>query len=434
MFIGLILYNLIGGFLFFLGFPLLILYNLGRGKYGSRWMEYLGRYPLHLRTPKDAPQKRPIWVHAVSVGEIKAAVTLIRKLKERLPHVPVLVSTTTPAGRETAETLLGDETPVVYFPLDFWPAVKRALRFFRPRGFVVLETELWPNFLYLSSRGGARLILVNGRISERSFSRYKKAAFFWGPLLHRFEVLLVRDEEDGERFKALGADPAKVRVFGNIKYDGLAGQAQENLPVFWRRTLAIEEGAPVWVAGSTRSGEEAVLLDVYQELKVLFPDLILILAPRHLARIPQVEGLLKGRGMAYQLLGSLLASGERRKEEVILVDRMGDLFGLYSLATVVFCGGSLVPKGGQNILEAAAWGKVVFYGPHLEDFKDARRLLEKAGAGFTVENGKELKEKILHLLNHPEERTQRGRAGQRALQGYLGLTERAAEVIAERMK
>lgn len=267
MLLGLILYNLIGGLLFSLGFPILILYNLAQGKYSSRLVERLGRYPLYLRTPKDAPQKRPIWIHAVSVGEVKAAVALTRKIQAQLPEVPILFSTTTPAGRDTAEFLLGKEIPVVYFPLDFWPAVKRALRHIRPKAFVVLETELWPNFLFWAHRWGTRLVLVNGRISKGSFSRYRKIRFFLRPLLRRFRILLVREAEDGERFKALGADPAKVTILGNIKYDGLADQAQEVLERSWRKLLDIEEGTPVWVAGSTRNGEEAILVDVYREIK-----------------------------------------------------------------------------------------------------------------------------------------------------------------------
>ncbi|MEW6185607.1 MAG: 3-deoxy-D-manno-octulosonic acid transferase [Thermodesulfobacteriota bacterium] len=428
---GLILYNIITGFLFLIGFPFLILYNLAQGKYSSHLVERLGRYPLPLRPEKPYSGKGPIWVHAVSVGEIKAAVTLTRKIKAQLPDIPVLVSTTTPAGRETAERLLGKEIPLIYFPLDFFPCVKRAMNHIRPRAFVALETELWPNFIYLAERSGSSLILANGRISQRSFSRYKKIRWLLRPLLKRFDLLLVRDTEDAQRLVSLGADSRTVKVFGNIKYDGLLSQAGEALFSSLRQRLDIAVGRPVLVAGSTRSGEEAVLIEVYRQVKVHCPDLLLILAPRHIDRCPEIENLLQDQRLPFQLYGRVLSQREPWRTEILLVDRIGDLFALYSLATLAFCGASLVPKGGQNILEPAAWGKVVFYGPYMEDFKDARRLLEKAGAGFTVRDSGELERQVIYFLDHPEERERRGVAGREALKSQTGLTKKAAEIIAE---
>jgi 3-deoxy-D-manno-octulosonic-acid transferase len=429
--IGLILYNIVTGILFLIGFPFLILYNLAQGKYSSHLVERLGQYPLHLRPDKSCPGKGPIWIHAVSVGEIKAAVALTRKIKEQLPEVPVLVSTTTPAGRETAERLLGKEIPLIYFPLDFFPCVKRAMGHIRPRAFVALETELWPNFIYLANRSGSLLILANGRISQRSFSRYEKIRWLMGPLLKCFAVLLVRDAEDAERLVSLGADSESVKVFGNIKYDGLLIQAGAALSSSVRQKLEIADGTPVLVAGSTRSGEEAIIIEVYRQVKVHFPDFQLILAPRHIDRCPEIERLLQVQGLSCQLYGKILSQAESRRTEIVLVDRIGDLFALYSLATLAFCGASMVPKGGQNILEPAAWGKVVFFGPFMEDFKDARMLLEKAGAGFVVRDSGELKRKIIYFLEHPEERESRGASGREALKSQTGLTKKAAEIIAE---
>jgi 3-deoxy-D-manno-octulosonic-acid transferase len=431
---GLILYNILTGILFLIGFPFLILYNLVQGKYSSRLVERLGRYPLQLRPDSSSPGKGPIWVHAVSVGEIKAAVALTQKIKEHLPDVPILISTTTPAGRETAETLLGKDVPLIFFPLDFFPCVKRAVNFFRPRVFVALETELWPNFLFQAQKSGSSLILANGRISKRSYSRYKKIRWLLRPLLKQFKVLMVRDGEDAERLVSLGAERQTVQVIGNIKYDGLVNQARDTMSIPIRQRLNLPEGKPVLVAGSTRSGEETILIDVYQQVKALFPQMMLILAPRHTERCPDIESLLRRQGISYQLYGRILSAGETRQEDVILVDRIGDLFALYSLASFAFCGASLVPKGGQNILEPAAWGKVVFYGPYMEDFKDARRLLEKAGAGFMIRNREELKKKMVYFLEHPQEMEDRGRAGREVLKLQTGLTKKAAEIIAEVLK
>jgi 3-deoxy-D-manno-octulosonic-acid transferase len=426
--LGLLLYNILSGILFLVGFPFFILYNLAQGKYSDRLVERLGRYPQALRPDDSLPNARPIWIHAVSVGEVKAAAALTQKIKEQLPDVPILLSTTTPAGRETAEKLLGNKIPLIYYPLDFFLCVKRALKFFRPRAFIALETELWPNFLFQAHKSGSKLILVNGRISERSFKRYSKIRWLLGPLLKKFRVLMVRHPDDAGNFISLGAGPDQVRVLGNIKYDGLVNQAQGALKISLRQRLHLNGEGPVIVAGSTRGGEEVILLSVYKRLKDSFPGLILILAPRHINRCPELETLLQRQGVAYQLYSQIRG---QRKEAVILIDRIGDLFALYSLATLVFCGASLVPKGGQNILEPVAWGKPVFYGPYMEDFKDARDLLEKAGAGIQVADEIELYERMHYLLGHPEEGAEKGEAGRQALKSQTGLTQTAAERIAE---
>ena len=428
---GLLLYNILTGFAFLVGFPFLILYNLAQGKYSNRLVERLGRYPLHLRPDFDLPNKRPLWIHGVSVGEIKAATALIQRIKEQLPDVPVLLSTTTPAGRETAERALGKEIPIVYYPLDFYPCVKRALNFFRPRAFIALETELWPNFLAQVHKAGCPLILVNGRISDRSFGRYRKLRWLFKPLLRRFEILLVRHIDDADHLIALGAGADRVRVLGNIKYDGLLDHAQEQVRLKIKKIIPLQEGAPVLVAGSTRGGEEEILLSVYGILKKSLPDLRLILAPRHIQRCPEIEKLIGKAGASCQRFSDLSKREKPEQDSVILIDTIGDLFAVYSLATLVFCGASLVPKGGQNILEPAAWGKPVVYGPYMNDFKDARSLLEKAGGGISVSDEKELAERLLYFFSHPEEAEDRGEAGRQALKSQMGLTQKAAEIISE---
>jgi 3-deoxy-D-manno-octulosonic-acid transferase len=431
MSINLTLYNIFSGIIFLVGFPFLILYNLSQGKYSNRLVERLGRYPQFLRAHDDSNNSKPIWVHAVSVGEVKAAIALTRRIKELLPVVPILLSTITPAGRDTAERLLGKEIPVIYFPLDFYPCVKRAIKLIRPRAFVALETELWPNFLFQAYKSGCILILANGRISSRSFKRYMTFRWLFRPVLEKFKVLMVRDAEDADHFRALGAVPERILVLGNIKYDGLLDQTKESLPAMIRQRLQLSEDKPVIVAGSTRGGEEALLLAVYNRLKVAFPDLILVLVPRHIHRCPEIENLFQTQGISYQLYSRIISTEERPKEAVILVDRIGDLFALYSVATLVFCGASLVPKGGQNIFEPAAWGKLVFYGPHMEDFKDARRQLEEVGAGIMVRDQEELEKQMAFFLEHPEERVSRGEAGRKILKAQTGLTKKAAEIIAE---
>jgi 3-deoxy-D-manno-octulosonic-acid transferase len=432
--LALFCYNILTGILFLVGFPFLILYNLSQGKYSDRLVERLGRYPQNLRPDDSLPNSRPIWIHAVSVGEVKAAAALTQRIKEQLPDVPILLSTTTPAGRETAEKILGNKIPLIYYPLDFYPCVKRALKFFHPRVFIALETELWPNFLFQANKSGSKLILVNGRISERSFKRYSKFRWLFQPLLESFKLLMVRHGDDARYLISLGARSEDVLVLGNIKYDGLVNQAQEALKISLRPNFHLKGTEPVIVAGSTRGGEELILLSVYRRLKAFFPELILILAPRHISRCPEIEAQLRRQGIAYETYSQVRLPGRPRKEAVILIDRIGDLFALYSLASLAFGGASLVPKGGQNILEPAAWGKPVFYGPHMEDFKDARDFLEKAGAGIQVADEIELYERMHYFLDHPEEAAERGEAGREALKSQTGLTQKAVEMIAEIIK
>lgn len=356
-------YRVLTSLAFTAGLPFLLLYRLGKGPYADRLGERLGFYPREIKSFFKTRPERPIWFHAVSMGEVKLAVSLARLVKEQLPQMPLLLSTTTPSGRALAEHLLKDEIPLIYYPLDAYGPVKRAFAFLRPRLFVALETELWPNFLDRARRSGVPLFLVNGRISKRSLKRYLKIQGLFKPLLENFSQLIMIEENDAQAIISLGAPSEKVRVFGNMKFDGLPENAHPEIEVRFRKQLHLREGVPVWVAGSVRGGEEGFLLPAYERLKSRQADLILILVPRHLENIPGLEATLKHRGLDYQLYSQVSRPGASRKADLILVDRMGVLFDLYSLATIVFCGGSLVPKGGQNILEAAAWGKPVLSGP-----------------------------------------------------------------------
>ncbi|HSO71437.1 MAG TPA: 3-deoxy-D-manno-octulosonic acid transferase [Thermodesulfobacteriota bacterium] len=422
-------YRVLTSLAFAAGLPLLLLYRLGKGPFADRLGERLGFYPREIKSFIENLPERPIWFHAVSMGEVKLAVSLARLVREQLPRVPVLLSTTTPTGRALAERLLTDEIGLIYYPLDFYGAVKRSFAFLRPRLFVALETELWPNFLDRARKAGVPLFLVNGRISKRSLRRYLKIRGLFKPLLENFSQMVMIQENDAQAIISLGAPSEKVRVFGNMKFDGLPEKAQPEIEIRLRNQLQLRKGNPVWVAGSVRGGEEGFLLPAYERLKSRHTDLILILVPRHLENIPGLEETLKRLGLAYQLYSQVIQPRASRTADLILVDRMGVLFDLYCLATLVFCGGSLVPKGGQNILEAAAWGKPVLFGPFMDDFEDARRLLEGVGAGITVPDLDALILRIDFLLGHPEESARRGLAGQQALRSRQGVTQKVAEVI-----
>ena len=373
-----------------------------------------------------------IWLHAVSVGEVTAAAPIAAALRSRFPEACIVLSTSTETGQEMARNLVVAASAHIYYPLDIPRVVRKVVDFVNPDIFVPVETELWPNFIRICRKRGTRIVLVNGRVSPRSFKRYRATRFFWKGILTALDEAGVISETDAERLLALGMPAERIRTLGNAKYDGLAARVSPALEKEIAGRLGIEPGEGVLVAGSTHEGEEKVILDVYRRLLEIRPDFKLILVPRHINRGEAVAELVRQAGFADTTRMSEINAGRRRQgERVILVDVIGELFKVYSLATVVYCGGSLVPKGGQNILEAAAWGKVVFHGPHMEDFRDEQSLLEGAGAGMTIPDGETLFAGIRDLLENPDLLRKKGEAGRRAVAANKGAAERYADLIAE---
>jgi 3-deoxy-D-manno-octulosonic-acid transferase len=373
-----------------------------------------------------------IWVHAVSVGEVTAAAPIITALRSRFPRACIVLSTSTETGREMARKMVTAATAHIYYPLDIPSVVRKILDLVRPDVFIPVETELWPNFIRICRERGVRIVMANGRISPRSFRRYYATRFFWKDILAALAAAGVISQTDAQRLAALGMPSSRIQVLGNAKYDGLAARVSPELEREIAGRLGIEPGERVLVAGSTHDGEETVILEVYRRLIELRPDFKLILIPRHIERGESVAEIIRQVGFSDCIRMSEIRAGRNRREErVVLIDVIGELFKVYSLAAVVFCGGSLVPKGGQNILEAAAWGKIVFYGPFMDDFRDERALLEEAGAGIAVRNGGELFERIRGLLENPDLLRLKGEAGRRAVAANKGAAVRYADLIAE---
>jgi 3-deoxy-D-manno-octulosonic-acid transferase len=321
-------------------------------------------------------------------------------------------------------------SPVFYAPLDTPGSVRRALRRVRPDVLVFLETEIWPAWITEAHRMGIRIAQVNGRISERSVGRYLRLRPFFRDVLRKVDAFSMIGPEDAGRILALGAEPGKVRISGNAKYELLVGEADPGAQGDLRRLLNLNPLQPVLVAGSTRSGEEEMILEAFRRISSRFPDTVLVLAPRHVVRARQIQTLLRERGFAYRLWSDLGEGTPKREEPVVLVNTFGELFRLYSVGTVNFCGASLVPLGGQNPLEPAAWGKAAFYGPSMEDFPDAKALLEGLGAGIEVSSAADLAEQALFFLEHPLELADRGDRARKALLGSSGAAEAHARVIA----
>jgi len=377
-----------------------------------------------------------IWIHAVSVGEVTAAAPLLERLRKNLPDSCLILSTSTETGQEMAKKIVPHASAFIYFPLDFPFVVRKVMDLIRPDIFVAMETEIWPNFIRICKESGAKLLILNGRISPRSYKRYMKTKGFWKIVLYGIDEIGVISETDAERIKDIGIDGRKVHVVGNAKYDSLASRAADPaLQAEVYEKLGIVPGSLVLVAGSTHYNEESIVLNVYQGLLAKYPGLLLILVPRHIERREEVLSLIDKAGFPDCITMSEIKKGKMRSgERIILVDVIGELFKIYSIASLVFCGGSLVPRGGQNILEAGAWGKVVLFGPFMEDFPAEKSLLETAGAGITVRDGNELLEKADHLLSKPDLLDSKGKSGKEAIFASRGASEKYVQMILSKVK
>ena len=341
-----------------------------------------------------------------------------------------MLSTTTEHGRRLAKETFGQDFPVVYAPIDFVVSVRKALSLVRPDVMVFLETEIWPVWLFEARRMGIKIALINGRISVRSIRRYLRLRPFFSEVLKNFDVLSMIMEEDACRIQAMGADSKRIQIHGNAKYDMLENTADPAMETQTREVLSLTDNQRVFVAGSTREEEEEMVLDAYEKILREFPDTILIIAPRHIKRTPLIGDLIESRGFKYQLRTDLDKEKTVRTERVVIINTFGELFKVFSVGTIVFCGASLVPLGGQNPLEPAIWGKAVLYGPSMEDFPDAKALLEAAGAGVTVSGPDMLAEKAIWFLRNPEELKKCGERARQAVLKNQGAAEKQAKVIA----
>jgi 3-deoxy-D-manno-octulosonic-acid transferase len=375
------------------------------------------------------PSKSPrLWIHAASLGEVRAARPICNALRRRLQNCAIILSTTTAHGRSLALELFGD-IPVIFAPLDQVFLVRRALSRIRPHVVAFLETEIWPAWCIEAKRAGAKTALVNGRISRRSIGTYARFRAFFREVMKEIDAFSMIYEEDALRIRKMGGPTQRIEVNGNAKHDIRISAVDEKEKRTLSELLALHGGEAVFLAGSTRAGEEEIVLEAFEELRKSFPSTLLVIAPRHIHRVPAIEALLRGKGHAFEKRTRLAKPGVVRKAPIVILDNFGELFKFYGLATIAFCGGSLVPLGGQNPLEAAIWGKPVFYGPSMEDFSHSKRILEEAGAGFEVRDAKDLAAKALWFLQHKKALHACGKKAMEAMGRHRGAATRHAEVI-----
>lgn len=403
--------------------PYWLYHALRHGKYHAGFPERMGRVPARLRLDSNP---RVIWVHAVSVGEVLAVSGLVQAMRRGFPEHRVLVSTTTDTGQAVARKLFGQEN-VFYFPIDFAFAIRSFLGALRPEVIVLAETEFWPNFLRLAHSSGARIAVVNGRISDRSWPSYRRFNFALRSMLAQVDLFLAQTEQDAERLRAIGAPPERVQVTGNLKFD-VAVPSQPAIFESLRASLAAENAGPVLVCGSTVEGEELLPLRAFQKVRPEHPLAVMMLAPRHPERFGEVANLIAKIGLpSYrrsQWHGEPLAGG------VLLLDSVGELAALYALADIAFVGGSLVRRGGHNIIEPAQAGVAIVIGPHTENFRDVVAQFQNRDAVRVVAPG-ELSSSFLHLLANDAERRGLGQRAQETVRSQAGATARTMEALQE---
>jgi len=393
------------------------------GKYRAGLGERLGRIPSRLRLGRGGPT---IWVHAVSVGEVMAVSQLIAQLGRRLSAYRIVLSTTTDTGQRLARKHLSPEN-VFYCPMDFGFAIRPYLRLLRPKLVVIAETELWPNLLRLAHASGARVAIVNARISDRSWPGYRRFRCLLERIFRSVDLVLAQTEEDARRLARLGAPPANLHTTGNMKFD-VPAPALPPIVESLRKAFGESGATPILVCGSTVAEEEPLLLRAFENILASYPRAVMILAPRHPERFGEVSRLLEQLGIRF--MKRSLWAGEAVVGGVLLVDTIGELAALYSLADIAFVGGSLVPRGGHNIIEPAQHGVAIMVGPHTDDFRDIVRLFQSHDA-LRVVGPAELPLVFMELISNRNLRTALGQRAARILLSQTGATERTSEALIE---
>lgn len=423
-----ILYNILQLTFIFIFLPFILLKIVLTPKYRQRLLTRLGLRLPDMDKAKDSGSR--IWIHALSVGEVMSSAALVREMRRRFPNWVISYSTSTATGAGIARQKLGDTVDhLITYPLDLFWSVRQVVKNVRPDLFVLIETDLWPNMLGALSRRGTPIILLNGRISESSFSCYKRFSLFFCPIFSLIDKFAMQSRADEERMLQLGIIPQKIHSIGNLKFDQEGVQVGEKEIEELRRTLHIPPESKVFIAGSTHAGEEETILSAYSKLIFTYPDLFLFLAPRNPGRADEVKRLVQSAGFDTYKRTELPALPESNKVQVVVLDTLGELSKLYVLATVAFVGGSLVPERGHNVLEVAAHARPVLFGPHIEDFREAAAALIKRGGGYMVNNEDELVA-ALRLILADSSRAQK--AGERAFQVIeenRGAVEKAIDLI-----
>jgi 3-deoxy-D-manno-octulosonic-acid transferase len=405
-----------------------------RGNWQRGFLQRFGYYDGNFK--QEITNRRVVWLHAVSVGEVNLCTQMIRSLEQLMPNLKIVVSTTTTTGMGELQKRLPKHISKVYYPIDGRKWVARTLGTIHPEAVVLVEAEIWPNFIWRVRQMGVPLFLVNARLSERSFRGYKRFAFLFRPLFAAFTGVGVQNQEDAARLCELGCRPEAVHVVGSLKFDAarLDERRATNVPAMLRQ-VGVQPGARLLVGGSTHPGEEALLAEQFLRLRSRFPDLFLVLVPRHFERSKEVGRELRQRGVKFVYRSELTGKSSYPPGEIecLLVNTTGELKYFYEYATVIFVGKSLTAQGGQNPIEPGALGKPMVFGPHMQNFAEVVAGFLAQDAAVQVQDAVELEKVLSELLADAARRERLGRNAVKVVRENLGAIERTMNMIVQHL-
>jgi 3-deoxy-D-manno-octulosonic-acid transferase len=428
------LYNILFTFFFVLASPYYFMRMRRRGNWQKGFPERFGKYSTKLK--QAITNRHVLWIHAVSVGEVNVCTQLIRALEPRLPNLKIVVSTTTTTGMAELHRKLPTHVSKIYYPIDQRACVSRALNTVRPEAVVLVEAEIWPNFLWHAHDRRWPVFLVNCRLSDRSYRGYKRFGFLFKPIFALFTGVGVQNEADAAKLRELGCRPEAIHIVGSLKFDAAKLDERRLLDVpGLLRQLGVPPGARLLVAGSTHAGEEAILAEQFLRLRARFPDLFLILVPRHFERSQEVGRDLAARGVKFAFRSEIMHHTRYRPGEVdcLVVNTTGELKYFYEHATVVFVGKSLTAEGGQNPIEPAALGKPIVFGPNMQNFADIVRAFLAQNGAVQTQDAAELEKVLAELLADAARREELGRNAVKVVRQNLGAIERTIDMIVEHL-
>lgn len=429
-----VIYNVLFGVFFILSAPFYFLKMWRRGNWRDGFGQRFGRYDTRIK--QRLTNSQVLWFHAVSVGEVNLCTQLIRAIEPHLPTYKILVSTTTSTGMGELEKKLPKHIEKMYYPIDRRKVVQKALSLVSPSAVVLIEAELWPNFLWGLQRRGIPHFLVNARLSERSFRGYRRFGFLFRPLFAEFTGVGAQTDADAARLKQLGFRSEAIQVVGSLKFDSAKLEERRTLdvPLLLKR-IGVPANAILFVAGSTHNGEEAILAEMAQRLRKLFPTFFLILVPRHMERGREVSEMLTNKGVNFIARSQITerTTFEPGSMDCLLVNTTGELRFFYERADIVFVGKSLTAEGGQNPIEPAALGKAVLFGPNMQNFPEIAPQFVKEGGAWQVKDAAELERATLALIQDPKKREVMGTHAKRVVQMNQGSIERTVNMILEHL-
>jgi 3-deoxy-D-manno-octulosonic-acid transferase len=424
------IYNLLFAGFFALAAPFYFLKLWRRGQWQRGFGERFGKFGAKVK--QSVTNSHVVWLHAVSVGEVNICTHLIQGLMSRLPNAKFVVSTTTTTGMAELEKKLPGHVTRIYYPIDLRGAVSKAFRVLHPEVIILVEAEIWPNFLWRAQDSETPVFLVNARLSERSYRRYRWAGFLFRPLFHSFAGISVQDPADAQRVRQLGARDSAIQVVGNLKFDAARIDARPGFDVeALLRSIGVDPAHPILVAGSTHAGEELILARMTRRLRQRFPGLFLIIVPRHFERGKEVGEMLTREKVRFLYRTQVspakhVAPGEL---ECLLVNTTGELRSFYQVATAIFVGKSLTAEGGQNPIEPGALGKAMVFGPNMQNFRSIAETFVRESAALQIQDEEELEAAVASLLANPEKRATLGANALKVVQANQGSVDRTVEMV-----